>query len=176
VVDGTVYCRRHAGIVQAVADAAAPPPDVENRAASLARWVGCDLDPMLRALLEGRPSAVGLTVSPVHLVRIGFNRVRAWEWSWKLLSHAGIAATVSIHVEEAQDDQVAVCVGSGVVAARLTPPWIERRRQGMTPSPALDAAMRADFYRSVVSLVAQSLDRADRLDSTIAAQSRGLDR
>ena len=174
VVDGDVYCRRHAGVAQAVAGAAVQPPDIENRAASLARWVGSDLDPLLRALLERRPAAMGLTVSSVHPVHVGFNRVRAWEWSWKLLGHEGITATISIHVEERQDDQVVVCVGPGVVVARLTPPWIARRQQGLPADPALDAASRGDFYRAIVDRVAQCLDEADRLDSAIAAQGRDL--
>jgi hypothetical protein len=174
VVDGDVYCRRHAGVVQAVAGAVAQPPDVENRAASLARWVGSDLDPLLRALLEKRPAAIGLTVSSVHPVHIGFNRVRAWEWSWKLLGDEGIAATVSIHVEERQDDQVVVCVGAGVVVARLTPPWIERRHQGLAADPALDAAARTEFYRTIVDRVMQCLDDADRLDAVVASQGRHL--
>lgn len=173
VVDGQVFCRRHAGVAEAVAGAAVQPPDIENRAASLVRWVGSDLDPLLRALLEKRPAAIGLTVSAVHPVHVGFNRVRAWEWSWKLLSTRGIAATVSIHVEERQDDQVVVCV-AGAVVARLTPPWIERRHRGLPADPALDAATRAGFYRAIVERVVQCLDEAARMDASLAAHSRTL--
>jgi hypothetical protein len=174
VVEGSVYCRRHAGVAQSVAEAALA-PDLENRAASLARWVGRDLDPILGPLLERRPAAVELTVDPVHPIHVGFNRVRAWEWSWRLLSHGGSVATVSIHVAEPRDDQVVVCVGPGVVVARLTPPWIEGRRQDPAVTSAQDAVLRSEFYRSIVELVRQSLDQTDRLEAVIAAQPRGLD-
>src|SRR5258708_5272809 len=58
VVGGVPYCRRHSGVVRALA--AQPPelrlnPDVANRAASLCEWIGNDLAAGGRARLQRGP-------------------------------------------------------------------------------------------------------------------------
>jgi hypothetical protein len=160
VVEGRVYCRRHAGIAEVVAATAALPPDIENRAVSLARWVGRELDPTIQAILERRQDGSSLVVDAIHPVSVGFIRVRAWEWSWKLVGRNGIDAGVAIRVEEPRDDEVIVTVGSTVIA-RVTPSWIECRRLGVAVTPAEDASMRGDFYRTVVTLVLRALRQLD---------------
>src|SRR5258708_23995145 len=67
VVGGVPYCRRHAGVVRALA--AQPPelrlnPDVGNRAASLCEWIGNDLaagGPALLKVAHGGPSGRNLS-------------------------------------------------------------------------------------------------------------------
>src|SRR5438105_7619744 len=55
VVRDRVYCRRHAGVVEAVPtgvlDAQTPLPDLDNRAPSLVNWVTNEVDGEVRRLL-----------------------------------------------------------------------------------------------------------------------------
>lgn len=156
-VEGRTYCRRHAGIVAALAgDARVPLPDLENRAPSLVEWVGRDLDAAVQDALARRHSRERLVVEPVRLVFLGPERLRVWERTWKLCAHTGFAAKVAIQVEEDHDTDVVVKVGPTAVA-RLTPPWIEHRRRGEIPTPEDDAARRGAFYRDLAETVAQSL-------------------
>lgn len=159
VVRGGVYCRRHSGIVEALSSSisSVPMPDLDNRAASLVRWVGRDLDPLVRELLDRRKGECRIAVSPVHPSYVGFQRSRAWQWAWRREggSMAMAAETVAIHVEERRDDTVVISVCSWV-AASLTPPWIEQRRRGAALTPAEDEAMRADFYRTILYIISSA--------------------
>ena len=141
VIDGRVYCRRHAGVVSALPGGylanAAPLPDLENRAPSLVSWVAREVDADIRHLLLSVPDpgeVTELLTDPVYLVFTGADRRRAWERAWKLVDQTGDTLRVSLLVEEWADAEVAVRVDMAIVE-RLMPPWIAQRLHGALPPP-----------------------------------------
>lgn len=164
VIDDRVYCRRHAGVVSALpvgyVGHAAPMPDLETRAPSLASWVAREVDEDLRELLlrelsDGRSQ---LVTDPVYLVFIGSDRRRAWERAWKLVDQLGRSLRVSLLVEECADAEVAVRVNSEIID-RLVPPWIVQRLHGAEPPPEVDAQRRKDFNRRLLGVVIRGMER-----------------
>ena len=145
VAFNAVYCRRHAGIINALgADHAnVPLPDLENRAPSLANWVGRDLDNAIRDLLEREYP--GHTLHATAVVNGGSWRDRIWSRSWKLISDAGVDLWVNISVAEA-DDSVVRLVLDGRTVAELSPPWIEARKHDVVVDPSTDTEARRRFY------------------------------
>jgi hypothetical protein len=169
VIDGRVYCRRHAGVVSALPTvamhSAAPMPDLENRAPSLVSWVARELDADIRRLLLAElagHSGAQLLTDPVYLIFTGSDRRRAWERAWKLVDHTGHSLRVALLVEEDADAEVAVKIGSNVVD-RIVPPWIVQRLHGAPPPPAVDAERRAGFNRRVLDVIDQGIARERRL-------------
>lgn len=161
VVGGVVYCRRHAGVIRALAgQSQAVLPDLENRAPSLVNWVGRDVEQVIQDIVTGYRGELGtdrLVADPVHLVFLGPERARVWERSWKLVDHTGWSLRVAIEVDELRDTVVAVRVGRNIVA-RMTPPWIDARLRGEVVAPEVDAAHRADFYRGIEAAVASAIE------------------
>jgi hypothetical protein len=149
MIVSAIYCRRHAGIIEALgADhPGVPTPDLENRAPSLANWVGRDLDKSVRMLLETH--FPGHTMNVTNVVTGGSRGDRTWGRSWKLISPQGVDLSVSVTVPEAHDSLVRV-VYDGKVLTELTPPWIESRRQGVTVDPETDRQTRLWFYDRIV--------------------------
>jgi hypothetical protein len=143
------YCRRHAGIIQALGPdhVNLAMPDLENRAPSLANWVGRDLDAPFRALLEAH--FPGHTMNVTSVVSGGSMRERTWGRSWKLISGNGVDLSVNVNVPEA-DDSVVRVVYDGRVLAELTPPWIEARRHGVTLDAEGDEVVRRRFYDLII--------------------------
>ena len=167
VIDGRVYCRRHAGVVSALPAGfvghTAPMPDLETRAPSLVSWVAREVDADIRHLLLGgdRDGHAQLITDPVYLVFVGRDRRRAWERAWKLVDHLGDSLRVSLLVEEAADAEVAIRVDSAIVE-RLAPPWIVQRLHGALPPPEVDAQRRKDFNRRILSIISKGMERAGR--------------
>jgi hypothetical protein len=162
---GTVYCRRHAGVVRALASAEGSMPDLENRAPSLVNWVSRDLEEVIHDLVNGYRAELGtdrMIADPVHLTFLGPERLRIWERSWKLVDHTGWGLRVALEVDEARDTEVAVRVGRNVVA-RVTPPWIEARMRGVQLPPEVDAAQRQEFYRSLTETLIAAIEAELRL-------------
>lgn len=158
VMDGKVYCRRHAGVVGALTltwGGPMPPlPDLENRAPSLANWVARDVDAGVRRLLLGWLDGHGgqLISEPVHLVFGGEEGQRRWERGWKVVAHQRSALDVRLGVAEAADTEVVVLV-DGEILGQLVPPWIAHRAE-----PAAGAqSEREAFTTEVVSLIATRL-------------------
>ena len=164
VIDGRVYCRRHAGVVSALpvgyVGHTAPMPDLETRAPSLVSWVAREVDADIRQLLlpEVSDDRVRLVTDPVYLVFIGCDRRRAWERAWKLVDHSGQSLRIALLVEECADAEVAVRVNAGIVD-RLTPPWIVQRLHGSMPPPEVDAQRRKDFNRRLLSIIHRGMER-----------------
>lgn len=149
IVFNRSYCRRHAGIIEAVGEAHAdvPLPDLDNRAPSLANWIGRDLDAAIRTLL-----ATGFPSQPINvsgMVSGGLPRERSWGWSWKVISPLGIDCSVSVTVLEADDSVVHVAYDGKEVLA-VTPPWIEARRQGQALDTVADDEARRCFYDRIL--------------------------
>lgn len=166
-----VYCRRHAGVVTALFqhDESLPTifPDIDNRAPSLVAWVvrGIDAD-VWRLLLEevGDEGGGQLIAERVTLVFLGVERRRAWERSWKLVTHTGVARRVSIIVEERRDSEVIVRVDSRDVDTAV-PPWIQHRLNHERVDPDDDARERAAFNARLSGAIAESLRAARDRDS-----------
>ena len=144
-----IYCRRHAGIINALGPdhASVPLPDLDNRAPSLANWVGRDLDAPIRDLLEREYP--GQTLHVTAVVSGGSWRERVWSRSWKLISEAGIDLWVNISVAEADDSVVRLGL-EGRIIAELSPPWIEARRHGVTVDRHTDTEARRRFYTLIL--------------------------
>jgi hypothetical protein len=147
---GAIYCRRHAGIINALGPdhASLPLPDLENRAPSLANWIGRDLNGPIRDLLATHFPGHPLNVSGV--VNGGGLRDRTWGRSWKLISATGVDLSISVNVPEAQDSVVRV-IYEGRLLLELMPPWIEARTRVAGPlDPHADYEARCDFYSRIV--------------------------
>ncbi len=150
-----MYCRRHAGIIQALGSdwVGIALPDLDNRAPSLANWVGCDLDEPIRSLLHRFFGARTLNAGTV--VSGGSPVDRTWGRSWKLISDGGVDLSIKVSVPEADDSLVRVSY-DGRVILEMVPPWIEARRRGVHVDPRADTEARRDFY----ALVLEDLEQA----------------
>ena len=171
LVEDHVYCRRHAGVVGALpaADSSlvVALPDLENRAPSLVGWVARQIDADVWRLLLGEldeDTGGQLVSDPVMLVFTGVERRRAWERSWKLVTHTGINRRVGLLVDEAADDEVIVKVGITVVA-RLVPPWITHRKQREQVDAERDAEERAEFNQQVMHAIEEEVLRQRGLEN-----------
>jgi hypothetical protein len=144
-----IYCRRHAGIIAALGPdhVSVPLPDLENRAPSLANWVGRDLDGPIRDLLEREYPGTRLHVTAV--VSGGSWRDRVWSRSWKLISDTGVDLWINISVAEAEDSSIRLVFEQRTIA-ELTPPWIEARRHGVTVDRQTDTEARRRFYALIL--------------------------
>lgn len=130
-VEGHDYCRRHAGVVAALGcQLSAGLPEVDNRAASLASYLGAALDRRVTGVL-GRTAGPGVALvnHPVRLVSTPGARRRRWQRTWNLVDATGIVSRVAIEVDESDDTVVLTSVGSSRIG-RGTPPWIEHRGGG----------------------------------------------
>lgn len=149
---GLPYCRRHATVAPSLANGFFTHmlPDVENRAPSLATWVGGELDTAVRiALTADAPHKDAYVVSgAVRPVRVPGSTMPVWLRSWTLVDSTGVLQHVSIEVDEEDDRAIVVRVG-GEPMGRHQPPWIGRPRTE-TIAPELDAAARQAFRITVM--------------------------
>ncbi len=179
VMDGQVFCRRHAGVVSALPGgtaAGSPLPDLENRAPSLVSWVARELDADIRSVLlkEVDPaSGAQLIADPVSLIFIGTERRRAWERSWKLATHTGLAIRVGLQVDEEADAEVAVKVGA-VVVDRVVPPWIVQRLHRDVPTADVDADRRREFNRRLLDAISKGVAREGEMARHVAHEEEML--
>ena len=160
IVFGRPFCRRHAGLVKALdgAPSAGGWPDLDNRAASLAGWMGGQLDPSIRDVF-GRvapPEGAWLVNEPVHLILGPGGAVRRWQRSWKLVDEGSVLSRVAIEVDEEDDADVMARVDTELIGHGV-PPWIEERLAGLPAPPEVTAARRhrylADIARSIELVV-----------------------
>ncbi len=167
---GVVYCRRHAGTVQAIGELALDQsgrPDIDDRAPSLVDWIARDIDKNVRTMLA-RTARPGESVLVDDAVRLAHDvrRNARWERSWRLIEHTGPILNVTLHVAEDDDALVHVRVGTEAVADGV-PPWIARRREGHHVEAAIDISQRRVFYQyleeTISEAVARFRDRSDRI-------------
>ena len=145
-VGKSTYCRRHAGVVRALGEFPAGLPELTNRAASLAAYLGDELDERVVNLLgraAARTAEASLVNHPVRLVSAPGGRERRWQRSWNLVDSTGVVSRVAIEVDENDDAVVMTSVGSSRIG-RGTPPWIGRREGGDT-----DPERRAAFVEAI---------------------------
>jgi len=105
----------------------------------------------VRRILQ-RYADSGTTIDESAIFPLGHATRRTWTRHWKLLSHTGFDIRISLMVAEAEDTTVRASV-DGTVVAEVEPPWIARRRSGVTLTPEEDEAERARFRRQLVDAV-----------------------
>lgn len=150
-VGTSTYCRRHAGVIRALGEQLSTGlPELTNRAASLAAYLGDELDDRVASLLgraAARHGTASLVNHPVRLVNAPGGRARRWQRSWNLVDSTGVVSRVAIEVDESDDTVVMTSVGSSRIG-RGTPPWIDRR-DGGDPDPERRAAFVEAIGRSI---------------------------
>ncbi|MDP9326266.1 MAG: hypothetical protein M3O87_06995 [Candidatus Dormibacteraeota bacterium] len=157
-IDDRIFCRRHSGVVRAIAANTLELfeyPDIDNRAASLCQWVANDLDPLLRALLtEQRTGHESEQVSslPMRLVIQRQPAARAWVQAWTLSDNTGVIRKIGVQVDEANDVMVVASVDGNEVV-RGVPPWIADRIPGF--DDVTDEERRADFRAALIGPIAE---------------------
>jgi hypothetical protein len=160
MVGNVVYCRRHAGTIVAMGpgvDVGAM-PELDNRGPSLVNHVADEIGPEVEKLLRAT-ARDGETVKSESEVTVIFDhrRRRRWERAWKLIEPTGISLTVSLTVNEDEDDAlIDVRVGATVIA-RGVPPWIARRRAGLGIGGQADADQRELFHRFFINHIAEAI-------------------
>ncbi len=155
------YCPRHAGIMTALtlSPKKGHLPDLDNRAPSLANWVGNDMDAGIRKILRevlNEHDAETIIVEPVGYVFTVHDKAHRWERAWKLANHTGVTLKISIDVDEANDSMVRVRVGQQSVT-KVVPPWVEHNRKRERIDPATDANERREFYQGVFVMVGEQV-------------------
>ena len=150
-VGTSLYCRRHATIVEPLTRAKEVHlPDVDNRAPGLAQWIGDRIELSVVKLLQlcERPGESFLS-EPLRYVHGNYDGIHRWERSWKLITHIGVGVKVVVESDEERDGLITLRVGNRV-ATRVVPPWIDHREEGEEISPEFDRAERRTFYNSLV--------------------------
>jgi hypothetical protein len=164
VREGHTYCRRHAGVARALAKARiaeVEPPDLDQRAPSLAEWVANELDDHIQRLLteiRGAQHTLTQASDPLSLLIHGVPRTRAWERRWTLSAQTGLIVRIVIRVQEENEDEIVALVGPEVVA-RVTPPWIQNRSRKPPFPPEVDADKRREFRESLMRAISGAVAR-----------------
>jgi hypothetical protein len=171
LVGGVVYCRRHAGTIVALGDQteAAALPELENRGPSLVSWVADDLTADIEELLRAT-ARDGEAVKTEHEVKVIFDHRhrRRWERSWKLIERTGISFKVALTVDEEEDDALVDVRVESTVIARGVPPWIARRRAGLSVVGQVDQDQRELFHRFFINHIAEEI-ATRRTDTSLIA-------
>lgn len=161
MVGGLAYCPRHAGIMTALSLSPQKGhlPELDNRAPSLANWVGNDLDGGIRELLKRAlisADAETIIVEPVGYVNTVHDHGHRWERAWKLANHTGVTLKVAVDVDESNDTLVRIRVGQTTVT-RVVPPWVERNSRRQQVEANTDARERAEFYNDLLRQVSEAI-------------------
>jgi len=147
-VAGIAFCRRHASTMTAIegSEIITGLPDLDNRAPSLAGWIGRELDAPIRELFAriAPVPAATLVAEPVQLVLTPDGGSHRWAKTWKMIHRDEVVSRVSIEVDELDDCQVAARVDTELIGHGV-PPWIEHRLAGHRVDAAVDAAERRQF-------------------------------
>ncbi len=152
VVKDQVFCRRHAGIVGAIAEGklVAPLlPGLDNRCPSLLVWmsdqIGEDLKTSLSELgkVEVRPTRA----------RSGADGL--WEKIWIVRDGNEHVVRASLEIQEPEPELVARV--DGVAIASDVPPWVKHRGRMEWVPPAVDAEERKQFNAMLLDAFASRL-------------------
>lgn len=125
-------------------------PDLDNRAASLAGWMGRELDPLVTDVLTRVAPVAGarMVKDPVRLVLAPGGAVRRWQRAWKIVDHCSVLNRVAVEVDERDDTDVLARVDTELVGHGV-PPWIEARMRGWDVTPEEDGASRRRYFGDV---------------------------
>jgi hypothetical protein len=127
LVRGKPYCRRHATVIEALdgESAVGGLPDLATRAASLAGWMGRELEAPVRGVLQSVAAGEGARVISEPLrPALTPGAGRRWQRAWTLADDSGVLNRVSVEVEEHDDSEVIVRVDGKVIGQGI-PPWIQ---------------------------------------------------
>lgn len=158
LVRGRPFCRRHATIIEALDgdSAVGGLPDVSNRAASLAGWMGKELEaPVRMALWMVAPDGARLISEPLRPA-LSPGSGRRWQRAWSLADDAGVLNRVCIEVEE-HDDCAVIARVDGEVIGQGIPPWV---RHGIRASEMDRRGFRQAIARSVELVLGRELASA----------------
>ncbi len=149
LVRGKPYCRRHATVIDALAgdSAVGGLPDLHNRAASLAGWMGRELEAPVRGTLRSMSPGAGVQlISEPLRPALTPGAGRRWQRAWTLADDSGVLNRVSVEVEEHDDSEVVARVDGEVIGQGI-PPWVSRT------GPAGETARR-DFRNAIARSIA----------------------
>ena len=161
LLGGEAYCRRHASTLAALRtlgtpiDENAQLPALDNRGASLLRWMAKDLDATIRELLTQRAPAFGDDLSARGSTQTESGR-SIWTWNWK----DDRSGMVTLAVDEARDDTVDVLV-NGTKVFSEKPPWVNHHQKGeFNVDPIMDSHERQAYTRQIINAIAAALGTA----------------
>jgi hypothetical protein len=112
--------------------------------------MAAELDARVRAVLRQVSPHGGavLVADPVRALPARDRAMRRWQRAWKLVDHSGALKSVAIEVDESDDSVVMAHVDTELIGQGV-PPWIERRRQGVSVSALVDAEQRRAFSDAI---------------------------
>lgn len=133
-------------------------PPLENRGASLLRWMMKQLDAPIRELLAQRPAAMSESMTSGGATEVKDSH-SIWGWNWSAVrANNETACTVTLEVDEAKDDVVSVRVNGNQLLSQK-PPWIAHHQRGeFNVDPVLDTHERQDYERMIITTIASALD------------------
>jgi hypothetical protein len=140
-------------------------PDIDNRAPSLANWIGNDIDARMRSVVEKlilREDGEQLIIDPVGYIYNLSDKSHRWERSWKIANHTGVGGKAAIDVDEAKDSVVRLRVGQRTVN-EVIPPWVGHHEKRELVPPSADEAERIAFYNAI----------CDQLTNALMAERQG---
>lgn len=157
------YCRRHASTVAALKSmnppgTALPPlPLLQNRWASLLRWMTKELDAPIRGLLEQHGFGDDDTLVASGRIDMASGTEGTWTWRWSTLQGGDEPRlTVTLSGSEASADQIEVTVNDKAVNCE-TPPWVAHRQAGTVVDSRTDARERRDYMNRITASIAAAL-------------------
>lgn len=157
LVRGKPYCRRHATVIEALDSehAVGGLPELSNRAASLAGWMGRELEAPIRNALQSvargeNPRVISEPLRPALTPGAG----RRWQRAWTLADDSGVLNRVSVEVEEHDDSEVVVRVDGNVIGQGI-PPWVDH--------PGASDVERREFRDAIAHTVENVLGSGRRL-------------
>jgi hypothetical protein len=161
IIGGAPYCPRHAGIMTALLASSRKGhlPDIDNRAPSLANWVGNDIDEKMREAMgsiQSSDEGETLVVDPIAYVYSGFDQSHRWERAWKIVNHTGVKIKVAVDVDESKDYVVRLRVGQKTVN-QVIPPWVGHHEKREWTDPATDQRERTEFYGEVCGQLSEAI-------------------
>lgn len=168
-LDGLAYCRRHASTLVALGnqELVAGLPDIENRAPSLAGFVGADVDGFVREIFaRSAPAGSTVVTDPVRLILTPGGHTRRWAKTWKLADHRGVISRVAIEVDEAEDPRVAARVDAELIGSGV-PPWIEHRLRGESVDDTTAERERRGFAGSMARSIELVLTHQETVPSHV---------
>jgi hypothetical protein len=128
-------CRRHARLVRILTpaefQAQLPPPDLDNRAPSLASYLGEALDAPMRKLMNEvcRPENGEHVTAEALTCVTSQNGEHRWAQRWKVFDNTGPLLRIAVEVDEESEPECIIRLDSRVVL-RFVPPWITAHMSG----------------------------------------------
>ena len=121
------YCVRHANTLAAIGEDAKVMPALDDRAPSLAHWLGSNLGPDIRYLLDRSRNGITETLFTEPVRTVGTGDQLRWQRRWRLATRAEttLAVGLTIHPQQGPGGTptVALLVNDAEIHSGV-PPWI----------------------------------------------------